>query len=758
MRSFLALIKKDLKGYFDQPTGYILLVIFTGLVSYLYFRVSLTTGEASLEPLFQLMPWWLSVFVAASTMRLIAEEQRDGTLEILLTQPIRVWTVLGAKFLAGLMFTGAGITATIGIPLMLQTAGDLDTGAIIAQYLGTFLLTGSFVAIGLFASSLTRNQIVAFITALAVIITLMVAGLPLVTLALPSAAAVLVQDLSPLTHFSGIVRGVLDLRDVLYFASLISVFLSGTYLMIRGKSVSHRSPLYRNLQLGVGGLVVISLLIGWFGRSIEGRWDLTEGKLYTLSAATENILTGLDDIVTLKLYSSKEPPVQLAPMTRELNRFLDDLESSSDGKLRLVRVFPYEGEEARREADDNFIVERQFNIETQGELRLTRGYLGISMTYANRKEVVPFVDSLDGIEYQVLSNIYRMTQKEPKTIAFLFGHGEKRRDAALQSFRTELESQHTVDEIEDDGLETLDPTFVDVLVIPGPTRFMSSTMQRDIDEYLAAGGKALILVDPVIIDPRQLRGAPNEFILASFLKTYGVEPKGNVVYDVRSNETVTFARPGSTVDLPYPYWVRVPTAEKTISGGVRSVVFPWPSSIELTEPTGATVELEVTKLLETRPTAGLDEDYQDLFPVSAPRDGEVPEAELDQRVVAVALAGTRCAPLVPRCERDPDKQFRMIVATDSDWISESMVTDNSYADHLQLAINWIDWLTQDDALATIRAKGTPTLRQLLFSSDVHRNLVQYSNIAGVPALFVVLGLLRYLMRRKLMVKVYSREG
>ena len=124
MRTFAALVRKDLKGYFDQPTGFILLVIFVSIASYMYFRTALITQEASMRPLFTLLPWVLAVFVPAATMRLVAEEQRDGTLEILLTQPLRTWTVLLAKFLAGLLFVGAGIAATISIPLSLQTAGD----------------------------------------------------------------------------------------------------------------------------------------------------------------------------------------------------------------------------------------------------------------------------------------------------------------------------------------------------------------------------------------------------------------------------------------------------------------------------------------------------------------------------------------------------------------------------------------------------------------------------------------------------------
>ena len=104
MRPFITLVKKDLKGYFDQPTGYILLVIFLGLTSYLFFRSALVTKEASLRILFDYMPWVLAVFVPAATMRLMAEEQRDGTLEILLTQPTRTWAVMFAKVLAGLIW------------------------------------------------------------------------------------------------------------------------------------------------------------------------------------------------------------------------------------------------------------------------------------------------------------------------------------------------------------------------------------------------------------------------------------------------------------------------------------------------------------------------------------------------------------------------------------------------------------------------------------------------------------------------------
>ena len=160
------------------------------------------------------------VFVPASTMRLLAEEQRDGTLEILLTQPIQGWIVLLAKFLTGFIFVAVLILSTVGIPIALSTAGDVDFGAVAAQYVGSLFLAAAFVSIGLFTSSLTRNQVIAFILGLLFIGALMgLVGLDQVARrpSMPRLPVVL-QTLSPATHFDSIARGVIDLRDVLYFA------------------------------------------------------------------------------------------------------------------------------------------------------------------------------------------------------------------------------------------------------------------------------------------------------------------------------------------------------------------------------------------------------------------------------------------------------------------------------------------------------------------------------------------------------------
>ena len=621
MRSFRALIRKDLKGYFDQPTGYILIVVFLALLSWSFFRSAFVTSEASLRPLFTVdfavespsIPWLLALLVPAATMRLLAEEQRDGTLEILLTQPIQGWVILLAKFTAGLAFVTIAVLSTIGIPLSLMTAGNLDWGAIVAQYIGSIFLAASLVSIGLFTSSLTRNQIVSFILGLFVTLVLMLLGLDAVGVTLPGQFATLLQSLSPVTHFSSIARGVIDLRDVLYFVAIVSTFLSATFLSVRGRTLSHRTIQYRNLQLGTAALIVLSILVGWFGASVKGRLDLTADKVYTLSDGTEQILSGLDDLLTIELYESADPPVQVDLVARDINDFLEDLAGNS-GDVTLVRhfldfqeleqaqralesaqdaVLNADSEEtalaaqtaltsannAYREAQDTArkaqlagIEPQQFNVQTPNGLEIKNGFLGLAMTYTDRREVIPFIRSLDGFEYRVATLAYNMLQQdvERKTIAFLTGHGEKPLEENYRELGRLLSQQYNLAELPSDGETPLDLTGVDVLVVAGPTQRMAAQEYEAINAYLQNGGKMLALVDPVFVTPQQMAAFPNQFHFGDFLEPYGILVEDNLVFDLRSNETITLG----TVMLPYPYWPRVPTVDRKVAGDVESVLMP----------------------------------------------------------------------------------------------------------------------------------------------------------------------------------------
>lgn len=751
MRSFLALVRKDIKGYFDQPTGYILIVVFLALLSWSFFRSAFITSEASLRPLFTVdfavenpsIPWLLALLVPAATMRLLAEEQRDGTLEILLTQPIHGWVILLSKFTAGLIFVVIAILSTLGIPLSLMTAGNLDWGAILAQYVGSVFLAASFVAIGLFTSSLTRNQIVSFILGLFVTLVLMLIGLDAIGVTLPAQLATLLQSLSPVTHFSSIARGVIDLRDVLYFIALVSTFLSATFLTVRGRTLSHRTIQYRNLQLGTAALIVLSLLVGWFGASVQGRLDLTADKIFTLSRGTEQILTGLDDLLTIELYESKEPPVQVGIVARDINDFLDDLANNSDGSVKLVHRFPDSDEDAARKAQLARVPPVQFNVQTPNGLEIKNGFLGMTMTYADRREVIPFIRSLDGFEYRVATLAFNMLQRdvERKTIAFLSGHGEKTLGDNFNGMAGLLTQQYNLTELSSDEETPLDLSGVDVLIVAGPTQRMTEQEYQAINDFLLGGGKMMALVDPVVIDRQRFVAVPNQFHFGDFLERFGVNVEENLVFDVRSNETIPFNTQVGSVMLPYPYWPRVPSVDRKVAGEVESVLVPWASSLGISESQVGRVE--VIPIMRTSQYASVDYSYGDVGPNSPNLD--VSDRQLFESDIAVALEAI---------DAPSDGAFRIVVVGDSDWLTDPVI--NQAQENLALGLNLIDWLAQEDTLAEIRSKVITT-RNLTFSSPLHRNIVQLANVAGIPIVFIILGFVRYFTRRSKGLRTYARE-
>ena len=753
MRPFFALVKKDLKGYFDQPTGYILVIIFVVLLSYLFFNAAFLNDEASLRPLFTVdfspsLPWLLAIFVPAATMRLLAEEHRDGTLEFLMTQPVRGWTVLLAKFSAGLVFVGAAIAATVTIPLTLQTAGDLDEGAIIAQYVGSLFLTASLITIGLFTSSLTRNQIVSFMAALALNFILMLAGLDLVRAALPLKVAVLFQDLSPVTHFSSMARGVLDLRDVLYFLALILTFLSAAYLMLRGRSLSRRSPRFVYLQFGVAGMVVLSLLVGWFGSSIGGRLDLTEDKLYTLSPGMEQIVDELDDVLTIKLFESQDLPPQYALVARDVNDFLDELAATSENVV-VVKRYPKpaeEGDGASLEAQMLGVPQVQSEVRSRSELQLQNIFLGLAMTYADRKQILPFIEQIDGLEYRVASLANQMLTRERKTVGFLSGHGEMTLDTQLETIANALQVNYRVAQVETEEGRELDLSGLDVLVVPRPASPMPPQHLEEIRDYIDAGGRAAFLLDPIVVFPDNQSGAllgiENTASMASFVRRYGVFVDSDLLLDFRSYSTF----PGS--GLPYPYWMRVPVIDDKIAGNAETVVLAWASSVGSTRSDIGTVE--VIPLLETRSSAARMEltGGARAFNVSPDILPQAPQTELREQLAGVAVTGQAPA-------ADAGTLFRMVVVGDADWITDTVLNQPDGPNNLLLFSNLVDWLAQEDALAEIRSKLI-TSRHLLFDSQTHQNLVQFGNVVGIPAFFALLGIVRFLMRRRATRRIYGR--
>lgn len=241
MRAVAAVFRRELAGYFVTPLACVFLVIFLALTGALtfYFGGFYEQGQADLGAFFGLHPWLYAFLVPALAMRLWAEERDTGTIELLLTLPLTTVEAVLGKFLAAWVFIALALALTGPMWWTVAYLGEPDHGVIAAGYLGSLLMAGGFLAIGGFVSALTRSQVIAFVMGFVVCFLLLMAGYPLVLDAFDGWAPQILLDavaaLSFLTHFESISRGVVELRDLVYFVGLIAFFLFANVIVIEMK-------------------------------------------------------------------------------------------------------------------------------------------------------------------------------------------------------------------------------------------------------------------------------------------------------------------------------------------------------------------------------------------------------------------------------------------------------------------------------------------------------------------------------------------
>ncbi len=219
------IMNKELRGYFNSPLAYIFMTVFLVLSSWLYFRGFFVANVATMRPFFTMLPWIFLFLIPAVTMRLWAEEQKVGTLETLLTSPVTEWEAVLGKFLASFAFLIITLLLSLVLPIILLFIGKPDLGMIIGGYFGAIFLGGAYLAIGLWISSLTHNQITAFIISSLVMFILFIIGQPIVLQTTPTFLVPIFKYLGIGTHFSSILRGVIDSRDLIYYITFIGSFL-----------------------------------------------------------------------------------------------------------------------------------------------------------------------------------------------------------------------------------------------------------------------------------------------------------------------------------------------------------------------------------------------------------------------------------------------------------------------------------------------------------------------------------------------------
>jgi ABC-type uncharacterized transport system involved in gliding motility auxiliary subunit/ABC-type transport system involved in multi-copper enzyme maturation permease subunit len=728
MNGILTIARRELKALFDNPAGYVLLIVFLVVNGFLFFRAAYLTNTATLRPMLDMLPWLLLFFTPAVAMRTLAEDTRSGQLEVVLSQPITELQLLLGKYLGAVFFLWVALLLTIAIPVGLSLGAELSWGPVVAQYVGSILLAAGLAGIGVWASCITRSQITAFIVAVAVMFVLVLVGLNPLVVGLPPQLGAIAAKLGVLSHFDNISRGVIDLRDAVYFVSLAAIFLTLAYGSLLGRKLAAGQGAIRRLRLGVVLFVAVLVVTNLLGSYIGGRLDLTPGRAYTLSPATRTLVGRLDDILTIKLFASSELPAEVSLMKRDIDDLLGDIRAAGKGKVRVVERDPAENAEAKREAARLGIQSVQFNVVGKSELQVKEGFLGLAVQYADGSEAIPFIRRTDDLEYRIAAAIRGLTRARKPTIGLVAAMDDWGKEGrTLGMVQEQLAKSYTVIPVSlGDSASPADS--ISTLVIAGQPDSLMPQVRAHLQAFFDRGGNALIMTTGAPIEGRSPRASGREPIWNQFLKPYGVKVRPDLVYDLSANQIVPVpGEGGQPVYQPYPFWLRTQAAQGTIiTEGVGEIFLPWASSIETLAGTRTTVQ----PLLISSRAGGVAEGDIDLSPTR-----QFPPVDLKPRVVGVSVT--------PADSGGP--RGRIVLIGNMEFATDryaSNATENAV-----FALNAIDWLAQDEALISIRSRDRRPPR-LLFSSPALQQGVKYANIAVLPLLLAVVGIVRLVGRRR----------
>jgi ABC-2 type transport system permease protein len=402
MTQTLSILRKELNGYFGSPMALIFVGVFLAATLFTFFWVDtfFARGIADVRPMFSWMPILLIFLVAALTMRQWSEEQRSGTLEILLTVPARHIQLVLGKFLAVMVLVAVTLALTLFVPITVSLMGNLDWGPVFGGYLAALLLAAAYAALGLFVSSRTDNQLVALILTVLIGGLFYLVGSRGITDFVGDNVAEILRAIGAGSRFESIERGVIDLRDLIYYLSLAALFLTLNVISLDSKrwgSGENTLPYRRTLML-TAGLIVLNLvaLNVWLYPLSRVRIDLTQQREYSLSPVTRDLLSNLQEPLLVRGYFSEKTHPLLAPLVPTIRDLLEEYRIASNGQLIVEIVDPLQDPDKETEANQTYGIQpTPLQAADRYGASVVNAYFDILIRYGDQSEVLNFRDLIE---------------------------------------------------------------------------------------------------------------------------------------------------------------------------------------------------------------------------------------------------------------------------------------------------------------------------------------------------------------------------
>lgn len=402
MRELLHVIRRETGAYFGSPVAYLFVGAFLAVTLFVFFwaEAFFARGIADVQPLFEWMPILLIALVAALTMRSWSEERRSGTLEVLLSAPVAPLALVGGKFLAALSLVALSLLLTLPLPLTAEFLGPLDWGPVIGGYVATLFLAAAYVAIGLFVSARTDNQIVSLIVTGLIGGAFFVIGSDWLTALAPQPLAEIMRLVGTGSRFEEITRGVLDLRDIYYYISLVALFLAlNVYALEQLRWADEHTGAHRHAAWRVAvGLVAVNFLVAnlWLQPIATARADITADNRYSLSEATRSQLGALEEPLMIRGYFSRKTHPLLETLVPQMRDMLKEYEVIGGDGVRVAFVDPQQDRQVAQRAREQFGIEPvPLRTANRYESSVVSAYFHVLIKYGDQTKVLDFRDLIE---------------------------------------------------------------------------------------------------------------------------------------------------------------------------------------------------------------------------------------------------------------------------------------------------------------------------------------------------------------------------
>lgn len=401
MKHLGKIFRKEFDAYFASPAAWLFMGAFLVVTLFVFFwaEAFYARNIADMKPFFSWIPVLLIFLVGALSMRTWSEERRSGTIETLMTSPVGAFQIVLGKFLANLSLVALALVLTFPLAFTVSMMGPLDWGPVIGGYVASLFLAAAYVAIGLYMSGRTDNPIVALILTVACAGIFYLIGSNLITTLFSHRIGGILELVGSGSRFDSITRGVLDIRDIYYYLSIVGIFMALNMLSLeRLRWAGNPSQTHHRKWIVFTLLIVANLLAAnlWLSGIRGARVDLTEGKSYSLSTATKDYIAQASEPLLIRGYFSQKSHPLLEPLVPQIKDLLEEYQVAGGSKLRVEFIDPHSDQDVEAEAADKYGIRPvPFRMASRYEAGVVNSYFDLVIAYGDEHEVLSFDDLIE---------------------------------------------------------------------------------------------------------------------------------------------------------------------------------------------------------------------------------------------------------------------------------------------------------------------------------------------------------------------------